>query len=101
MTGQEPERLVVEPWDGHNQALTLQATGQLKSAEAFRRLIVTYRNGAPVRLADLGQVVDSVQSDKSAGWFNADRSINLQVKRRAASRQIERHGAVQPPRACA
>jgi HAE1 family hydrophobic/amphiphilic exporter-1 len=75
--------------DGQNKAVTLQASGQLKSADAFRRVIVTYRNGAPVRLGDLGEVVDSVQSDKSAGWFNNDRAINLQVKRQPGTNTIE------------
>jgi HAE1 family hydrophobic/amphiphilic exporter-1 len=75
--------------DGQNKSVTLQASGQLKSADAFRRVIVTYRNGAPVRLGDLGDVVDSVQSDKSAGWFNHDRAINLQVKRQPGTNTIE------------
>jgi HAE1 family hydrophobic/amphiphilic exporter-1 len=75
--------------DGANKAVTLQASGQLKSADAFRRVIVAYRNGAPVRLGDLAAVVDSVQSDKSAGWFNGIRAINLQVKRQPGTNTIE------------
>ena len=75
--------------DGRNQSLTLQANGQLQSAAAFRRLIVTYRNGAPVRLGDLGQVVDSVQSTKSAGWFNDERAIVLYVQRQPGTNTIE------------
>jgi len=75
--------------DGASKAVTLMASGQLKSADAFRQVIVTFRNGAPVRLGDLGAVVDSVQSDKSAGWFNRDRAINLQVKRQPGTNTIE------------
>jgi HAE1 family hydrophobic/amphiphilic exporter-1 len=75
--------------DGRSQSMTLQASGQLNDAAAFRRLIVTYRNGAPVRLGDLGEVVDSVQSDKVAGWFNNDRSIILTVQRQPGTNTIE------------
>jgi len=75
--------------DGQSKSVTLQASGQLKSADAFRKVIVTYRNGAPVRLGDLGEVVDSVQSDKSAGWYNQDRAINLQIKRQPGTNTIE------------
>ena len=75
--------------NGRNQSLTVQATGQLQNAEAYRQLIVTYRNGSPVRLGDLGRVIDSVQSDKSAGWYNDDRSIILFVQRQPGTNTIE------------
>jgi HAE1 family hydrophobic/amphiphilic exporter-1 len=56
--------------DGNNKAVTLMATGQLgKSADAFRKVIVTYRNGAAVRLADVADVVDGIENEKSASWF--------------------------------
>ena len=48
---------------------------------AFRPLIVAYRNGAPVRLSDLGRVIDSVQNDKVATWFNGKRGIILAIQR--------------------
>ena len=47
----------------------MQASGQLYDAAAFRPIIVTYRNGSPIRLGELGQVIDSVQNDKVAAWF--------------------------------
>ena len=51
---------------GKHQAFTVQANGQLKDAAAFRPMIVAYRNGNPVRLQELGHVLDSVQNDKVA-----------------------------------
>ena len=54
---------------GPHQAYTLQATGQLTHAAAYRSLIVAYRNGRPVRLEELGRVVDSVENDKTAAWY--------------------------------
>ncbi|MEO7411864.1 MAG: efflux RND transporter permease subunit [Opitutaceae bacterium] len=74
---------------GSNSSLTLQANGQLQSADAYRRVIVSYRNGAPVRLGDVSKVVDSVQNDKAAGWFNQERSIILFVQRQPGTNTIE------------
>ena len=51
---------------GHEQAFTVRANGQLMDGDAFHHMIVAYRNGSPVRLGDLGQVIDGVQNDKSA-----------------------------------
>ena len=54
---------------GDRQNLTIESNGQLTTADAYRNLTVVYRNGSPVQLADLGQVVDSVESDKVASWY--------------------------------
>ena len=49
---------------GPNKAYTVQANGQLQNAAAFRELVVTYRNGAPVHLGEIGQVLDDVQNNQ-------------------------------------
>jgi HAE1 family hydrophobic/amphiphilic exporter-1 len=74
---------------GPRQAYTVQATGQLTSAEAYRPLVVAYRNGAPVRLQELGRVIDSVQNDKSAAWYNNKRSVTLAVQRQPGTNTVE------------
>ena len=74
---------------GPRQAYTVQATGQLTSAEAYRPLVVAYRNGAPVRLQELGRVIDSVQNDKSAAWYNDKRSVTLPVQRQPGTNTVE------------
>jgi hydrophobic/amphiphilic exporter-1 (mainly G- bacteria), HAE1 family len=74
---------------GATSSLTLQANGQLQNADAYRRVIVTYRNGAPVRLGDVAKIVDSVQNDKVAGWFNQERSIILSVQRQPGTNTID------------
>ena len=56
--------------DGAHKSTTLVATGQLDNAAGFRKVIVSYRNGAAVRLADVGKVIDSVENEKSASWFD-------------------------------
>jgi HAE1 family hydrophobic/amphiphilic exporter-1 len=66
---------------GRNQAFTVQATGQLMRASDYRPMIVAYRNGNPVRLNEIGRVIDSVENDKVASWFDNDRSIVLAVQR--------------------
>jgi Cation/multidrug efflux pump len=53
---------------GSDKATSIQATGQLMTAQAYAPIIVAYRNGAPVRLNEIGRVFDSVQNDKIAAW---------------------------------
>ena len=59
------------------------------NAEAYRPLIVAYRNGSPVRLQDLGEVIDSVENDKVASWYNDTRTIMLAVQRQPGTNTIE------------
>src|SRR5438552_486363 len=73
---------------GTHRAFTVQATGQLMNAEAYRPLIVAYRNGSPVLLGELGRVIDSVQLDKVASWYNADRAVVLAVQRQPGTNTI-------------
>jgi HAE1 family hydrophobic/amphiphilic exporter-1 len=74
---------------GAHQAVNVQATGQLTDAAAYRPLVVAYRNGSPVRLGELGRVVDGVQTDKVAGWFNDERAVVLAVQRQPGTNTIE------------
>ena len=74
---------------GKNQAFTIQATGQLYKAADYRPLIVAYRNGSPVRLDQIGKVIDSVENNKVASWFNNTRGIVLAVQRQPGTNTIE------------
>jgi HAE1 family hydrophobic/amphiphilic exporter-1 len=74
---------------GKDKAFTLQATGQLYDAAAYRPLIVAYRNGSPVRLEQLGRVIDSVENDKVANWYNNTRSIVLAIQRQPGTNTVE------------
>jgi HAE1 family hydrophobic/amphiphilic exporter-1 len=74
---------------GPRQAYTVQATGQLENAAQYRPLIVAYRNGSPVRLEQLGRVIDSVENDKVAAWYNDQRTINLNVQRQPGANTVE------------
>ena len=74
---------------GPQKAATLQADTELTKASAYRPLIIAYRNGAPVRLGEVAQVVDSVLSDKGANWFNGARSLSVPVLRQADANTVE------------
>jgi len=74
---------------GANQAFSVQATGQLTSAPAYRPMIVAYRNGSPVRLEQLGRVVDGVQTDKVASWYNDERAVVLAIQKQPGTNTIE------------
>jgi HAE1 family hydrophobic/amphiphilic exporter-1 len=75
--------------NGPSRVLTLNASGQLANAEAYRPLVVAYRNGSAVRLEELGEVIDSVENDKVASWFNDKRAIILAVRRQPGTNTIE------------
>jgi HAE1 family hydrophobic/amphiphilic exporter-1 len=75
--------------DGRFQSYSIQASGQLYDASAYRPLIVAYRNGSPVRLQELGRVVDSVENDKVANWFNNTRAVVLAIQRQPGTNTIE------------
>ena len=83
---------------GPKTAFTVQSTGQLSNAAAYRELIVTYKNGSPVRLKDLGRVIDSVQNDKVAAWAYKNkthqRTILLAIQRQPGTNTVAVAGAV-------
>lgn len=74
---------------GKDKAYTLQATGRLMNAAAYRPLIVNYRNGAPIRLGELGRVIDSVENDKVASWYEDERAIILAIQRQPGTNTVE------------
>ena len=74
---------------GKDRMFAVQATGQLQDAAAFRPVIVTYRNGSPIRLQELGRVIDDVQNDKVAAWFKGKRGIVLAIQRQPGTNTIE------------
>jgi HAE1 family hydrophobic/amphiphilic exporter-1 len=74
---------------GPRQAFTVEANGQVMSAEAYRPLVVAYRNGSPVRLEDLGEVINGVQNDKVITWLNNTPSIMFQVMKQPGTNTVE------------
>ncbi len=74
---------------GPEKALAVQTNGRLLNASAYRPLVVKWRNGAPVRLGEIANVVDSVENDRQAAWFQGNRSIVLAIARQPDSNTIE------------
>ena len=74
---------------GKERVFAVQSTGQLSNAASFRPVIVTCRNGAPVRLQELGRVIDGVQNDKVAAWFGDKRGIVLAIQRQPGTNTVE------------
>ena len=74
---------------GPHQAVNVEATGQLFTAPDYAQLIVAYRNGSPVRISDIGRVIDGVENDKTAAWFNGVRGIQLPVYRQPGTNAVE------------
>jgi HAE1 family hydrophobic/amphiphilic exporter-1 len=79
---------------GPEKSYTVMASGQLNTAAQYRPIIVAYRNGAPVRLQDLGNVFDSVQDNRTAAWFNNSRCIMLAIQRQPGTNTVEVCNAV-------
>ncbi|HEY9016383.1 MAG TPA: efflux RND transporter permease subunit, partial [Gemmatimonadales bacterium] len=73
---------------GTDKAFAVESQGQLTNAADFGALVVTYRDGAPVRLRDLGRVIDSVQDTKRASWFNGQRAVVLAVQRQPGTNTV-------------
>jgi len=73
---------------GPQRAFSVQATGQLFQASAYRPIIVAYRAGKPVRLEELGRVLDSVENNKIAAWFVNQRAMILAVQRQAGTNTV-------------
>jgi len=74
--------------NGIRQSTLIRASGQLLNAAEFNRQIIAYRNGAPVRVSDIGHAIDSVQNDRVASWFNGKRAIVLAVQRQPGTNTI-------------
>ena len=76
-------------FDGPSQASSLNSNDQLQSVEEFLGLTVTYRNGAPVRLREVAEVVDGAENAKLAAWGNESQALIVNVQRQPGANVIE------------
>lgn len=74
--------------DAGTKSRTIETTGQLREARDFRRLIVSYRNGFPVRLEQIATVLDSVEQDKNIGWYNNTRGVVLAIQKQPGANTV-------------
>src|SRR6266851_2164933 len=76
-------------FDGPSRAYTINANDQLQSAAQYRGLVIAYKDGAPVRLSDVDQVLDSAENVKLAAWTNTTPAVILNVQRQPGANVIE------------
>ena len=76
-------------FDGPTRASTIDANDQLKSADEFKSMIVAYRNGAPVRLTDVADVVDAAENTRLAAWANESAAVIVNIQRQPGANVIE------------
>ena len=74
---------------GKFKNFAVQTNGQLVDAAAYRKLIVAYKDGAPIYLEQLGRVIDSVENDRVASWYNDDRAIILTIQRQPGTNTVK------------
>ncbi len=76
-------------FDGPTRAYTLNANDQLQNADAYRNLIIAYKNGSPVHLADVAQIVDGAQNNKLAAWADRTPAVILNIQRQPGANVIQ------------
>ncbi|AZO77282.1 MULTISPECIES: efflux RND transporter permease subunit [unclassified Bosea (in: a-proteobacteria)] len=75
--------------NGTNQRMVLGATGQMERANEYGNLIISQKNGVPIRLSDVAQIFDSVENDQTGSWYNGQRSIMLAVYRQSDANTVQ------------
>ncbi|WP_375477737.1 efflux RND transporter permease subunit [uncultured Nostoc sp.] len=74
---------------GNHKNFTVQTNGQLEDAAAYRQLIVSYKDGMPIYLNQLGRIIDSVENDKVASWYNNTRAIIITIQRQPGTNTVQ------------
>ncbi len=75
-------------FDGAMRSYTINANDQIRNASDYRTLIVAYKNGSPVRLSDVGDVIDGAQNDKLGAWMNETPAIIMNIQRQPGANVI-------------
>ncbi len=76
-------------FDGLRQSYTIGANDQLLSSEQYRKLIIAYRNGAPIQMSDVADVIDSAENIRQAAWMNETPAVILNIQRQPGANIIE------------
>jgi len=75
-------------FDGPMRAYTINANDQIRNADGYKSLVIAYKNGSPVRLSDVGDVIDGAQNDKLGAWMNEKPAIILNIQRQPGANVI-------------
>src|SRR5215217_8070461 len=75
--------------DGAHQSYTISSNDQILAADAYANVVVTYRNGAPVLLKDVADIVDGLENNKVGGWYQGNPAIVVDIQRQPGANVIE------------
>src|SRR5215467_10142585 len=81
--------------DGAHQAYTIAGNDQIMQAEAYRSIVIAYRNGAPVMLKDVAQIIDGLENTKVGGWYLGQPAIIADIQRQPGANVIETVARIQ------
>jgi len=76
-------------FDGPSRAYTIDANDQLRSADEYRNIIVAYKNGAPIRLTDVADVIDAAEDVRQAAWVDTQPGIIMNIQRQPGANVIQ------------
>jgi multidrug efflux pump len=75
--------------DGAQQAYTIAANDQIAAAEAYKPIIIAYRNGAPVTIGDVAIIIDGLENDRTGGWYQGTPAVIIDIQRQPGANVIE------------
>jgi multidrug efflux pump len=76
-------------FDGPHQDYQINANDQLETSDDYRKVVVAYRNGAPIILKDVATVVDGIENNKQAAWMNETPAVILNIQRQPGANTIK------------
>jgi multidrug efflux pump len=75
--------------DGAQQAYTIAANDQIAVADAYKPIIIAYRNGAPVTIGDVAIIIDGLENDRTGGWYQGTPAVIIDIQRQPGANVIE------------
>jgi multidrug efflux pump len=75
--------------DGAQQSYLIAANDQIAAADAYRPIIVAYRNGSPVTIGDVAQIVDGLENDRTGGWYQGTPAVVIDIQRQPGANVID------------
>ncbi|WP_441236053.1 efflux RND transporter permease subunit [Bradyrhizobium sp. 930_D9_N1_4] len=75
--------------DGAQQSYIIAANDQIAAADAYKPIIIAYRNGSPVTIADVAQIVDGLENDRTGGWYQGTPAVILDIQRQPGANVID------------
>jgi multidrug efflux pump len=80
--------------DGPQQAYTIAANDQIAAAEAYKPIIIAYRNGSPVTIGDVATIVDGLENDRTGGWYQGTPAVIIDIQRQPGANVIDVVGQI-------